>query len=241
MVFVALSFRYWSQYSDQDKAYDASKNFANFQWDIGEVLHSLSGGDPVQLRKYLECLLKSGQFRDPDEMGMLIHALGDAYAHTYVDSIPTLGSPKQLRPNPNYMHERLYPPGFGHFFSGHLPDYIGNNPKKYGDYVDQLYDILSTRPDAGVAHPEWIAELKAGANALPGPGFADYFTGGSLNRGEVNFLKNLDGGYASSAFHFDPDDESRPTLSGRDKSQEPDFRQNLIDKIRNGVKGCCPK
>jgi len=173
-------------------------------------------------------------------MGLLIHALGDAYAHTYVDMNPTLGSPSRLRRNPHYKQERLYGPGIGHLLAGHTPDFIGHDPANYGDYVDQLYGILSALPNAGVPKPQWIAGLEDRANGFSGPSFSDFFKPEHLNGQEVAALRGLLGGYGESAYKYDPDSKDQPpTLPGM--QQDLNFRDTLIDKIKNGVKGCCPK
>jgi hypothetical protein len=69
-----------------------------------------------------------------------------------------------------------------------------------------------------------------------------FIQGGSRNESEVNLLKNLSGGFASSAFYdvFDPDKNPR-TLPGLDKNPPEPFRANLIEKIKQGLKCCKDK
>jgi hypothetical protein len=121
---------------------------------------------------------------------------------------------------------------------GHLPDYISDNRTKYGDYVDQLYSILRTSPEAGEPHPEWIDSLKAKAG-LQQAGVLDYFTTKYLNdKGEVGVLSGLNGGYDSSKFS----NRYRPEDGGtyEDMINSIDVRDDLIQRIKNGIKGCCP-
>jgi RHS repeat-associated protein len=215
----AFQFAYWSQYPDLDPKYDAIKSGS---LDVQQYLHSLTGGDPIKLRNYLGCLLKSDQF-SAAEKGILAHGFGDAYAHSY-----------QV---PFSKRQRLYSPGIGHFFSGHLPDYIASNPGKYGEYTNQLYGILSSTnsdPNA-VMHPEYITGLQNAANGLPKPYLADFFFNGTQDTVEAEVLRNLPGGYNGP---FTPESSKDP-LPGM--TQPAELMQGLIDKIKNGVAGCCPQ
>lgn len=199
----------------------------------------MAGGDADKLRAYLGCLLRSDQL-DASQKGILIHALGDAYAHSYVDRYQTLGSPKESRPNPHYGHEVLFAPPFGHFFSGHSPDYIANFPDKYGRYVDQLFDTLTALNAGATPHPDWIATLKAKAGDISKPGVLDFILEGQ-NEVEVNALLRLPGGYQESSHYgaYNPDTPAHSVLP--DKSRTSEFRDDLIEKIKNGLQDCCPK
>ena len=126
--------------------------------------------------------------------------------------------------------------GIGHGLAGHSPDYIGNYPGKYGAYVDQLYSTLTSIQGGGQPHPEWIDELKDTANSLPASGFLDFFSTKNRNRDEVNALMDLDGGYGESAHDFNPDS---PIKVLNDKKLTADDLKEILDKIRNGVAGCC--
>jgi hypothetical protein len=68
----------------------------------------------------------------PWEQGLIIHALGDAYAHTYPDEKGVL---------------HPYGPGIGHAFKNFpqfaSPDDIGNHAATYRNYVRALYGVLS--------------------------------------------------------------------------------------------------
>jgi hypothetical protein len=181
---------------------------------------------------------------------MLIHALGDAYAHTYTDNNKFLGSPRNQRLNPNYGKDVLFPPRIGHFFSGHAPDFIGNNPKKYGEYVDQLYETMQSLNPGGNYDPSTINNLKLQAYLMPPSSLmSDVFTSDAQNENsnEAFRLGILSGGYYGSSNLFNPDGSVK-TL--RDTFTEQwnmpvdsifgDSRNSLIQKIKNGVSGCCP-
>ncbi len=107
----AFRLAYWSQYPDLDPNYDAIKAPLKDLYDVQEFLHSLTGGDAVKLRKYLDCLIKSGSLSpgEINELGVLIHPRGDASAHASPDSNDPnrwLGTPKQRMPNPTGIPEK---------------------------------------------------------------------------------------------------------------------------------------
>ena len=236
----AFQFAYWSQYPDQNQAFSATHNFFNGQWQVGEYLHSLTGGDPNKLRKYLECLLKSGKF-SIEEQGMLIRALGDAYAHTFVDTTKWQGSPKMGRPNPNYGKLVLFGPGLGHFWAGHNPDYIGNDPEKYGEYVDQLYETLKSLNPGGIYDPQGLDALKDAAYNLPqSDQLPDFGSTESQNGYETSVLSML-GGYDSSAYNsYDPDALNKIDKTIPGMEMDVNSRDKFINKLKDGVDGCCP-
>ena len=244
----AFQYAYWSQYPDQNPDFSAVHTSLTLKWEVGQYLHSLSGGDPVMLRQYLECLLKSGKF-SVEEQGMLIHALGDAYAHTSIDTAKFSGSGHGRVPNPNYGQLRSYGPGIGHLFDGHAPDYIGNNPSKYGEYVDQLYEVMQSLNPGGNYDPSMINNLKLQAYLMPPSNLAsDLGSTATQNGFEASMIGMLPGGYDGfTGQSYDPDDSSQPTLlpvqSGPEAyswTESGDFRNSLIDKIKNGVNGWCP-
>jgi hypothetical protein len=144
----------------------------------------------------------------------------------------------------------LFPPRIGHFFSGHAPDFIGNNPKKYGEYVDQLYETMQSLNPGGNYDPSTINNLKLQAYLMPPSSLmSDVFTSDAQNENsnEAFRLGILSGGYYGSSNLFNPDGSVK-TL--RDTFTEQwnmpvdsifgDSRNSLIQKIKNGVSGCCP-
>jgi RHS repeat-associated protein len=104
------------------------------QWlkDVQQLLHSLHGGDVAKRRGCLANLLK-----DPSlaiwERGLLVHAFGDSYAHTY----------QAGRAHKDFAYR--YP--YGHASTGdggHAPDIIANRPKLFQQYSRHLFDALNT-------------------------------------------------------------------------------------------------
>ena len=243
----AVDLAYWSQYPDEDAQYDAMKASPEMASDIKKYLHSLTGGDPEKLRKYLACLLKNPAFTEVGR-GLLIHALGDAYSHTYLADaiVPTNGPYFPTGPYmPMRKEETLYGPspflfGFniGHLTSGHTPDYIASNPKNYGAYVDKLYENLKAMNGGAAAHPEMLDALKNVANGFQKPGVYDYFSDtydNNQNLIESKALRDILGGYKGP---YKP--ETGALVVPRMKI-DPATMQNFMNAIKNGVKGCpCP-
>ena len=135
----AYELAYYSQLPDQVFSLDAyeqgKRNFiglADKQWtqEIFNWLHSLHGGGPAAVaarRKCLRSLLTApGSGLMPWEKGIIIHALGDAYAHTYTKDGQT------------YAYG--YP--WGHALASHVPDEIGQNFSEYEAYIRALYNDL---------------------------------------------------------------------------------------------------
>lgn len=241
----AWQLAYWSEYADKDAAFDAIRSLGDEDHiDVQKYLHSLTGGDPTKLRTYLACLLKAKaddgktEAFGLDEKGFLIHALGDTYAHAYDHVFVAVGPPQSARYIWKPIPEKLFPPHIGHFSDGHHPDYIAANPAKFGRYVDQLYGLLSSMNDGAVTHPEWIAGLKAAANNFRQPGLADFFSDNTQNGSESKEIRYLPGGFSeSSRSGYFPERESNPA-PGLTRGSE--FRATLIEKIKNGIGGCCP-
>jgi hypothetical protein len=129
---------YWTEYPDRDGRYDAIKGMLS--WDLGHSvqvwLHSLRGGDAAPVRASLENLL-SQKMGKPWAWGLLVHALGDSYAHSYL--VESNDSTEQ-------QHDELYSWPFGHAFAGHEPDVIANHKQKYKTYLEALYRALQ-QPD----------------------------------------------------------------------------------------------
>lgn len=140
---------FFSQYPDANKELDAIVNAAKnkipsesnkFTNDIVTKLHSLHGGGSEKIkqrRTEVENAIKNN-LKKPEEIwkaGLLIHSLGDTYAHTH----------KKFWTN----EEVAYGPATGHLADsifGEDPDLI-TSPKtkvKYLAYIDNLFSILKT-------------------------------------------------------------------------------------------------
>lgn len=140
---------YFSQYPDANKELDAIVNAVKnkipsesnkFTQDIVTKLHSLHGGDSEKIkqrRTEVENGIKNNLKKTDDvwKAGLLIHTLGDTYAHTY----------KKFWTN----DEVAYGPATGHLgdsIFGEDPDSV-TSPKtkvKYLAYIDNLFAILKT-------------------------------------------------------------------------------------------------
>jgi len=131
----ALELSWGSQFPDKRLRLEAIPAAFRYLWDnqaplIMEVLHSLHGGDQAAVtkrRQALRNLIKTyvSQWA-PWEVGIMIHAFGDSYAHTK-------GQPG---------HEKAYPSPTGHLPDGHDPDSVVLHPQKYLTYVEDLYACL---------------------------------------------------------------------------------------------------
>ncbi len=142
-----LTLAYYSQYPDLDLDYEAVAVSIKYilipwQWtwrnDITGGLHSLHGGgrSEIDMRrlKIRNALAKTITQTDMDWLsGLLIHAYGDAYAHTKGEL--------------NSDNEQAYGPWIGHAVSsllGNNPDNIKNptTEPKYFAFVNNLYQTI---------------------------------------------------------------------------------------------------
>jgi RHS repeat-associated protein len=129
----AFELAYYAQYPDEDFRYDAITAGWNlhlrspnreFHMLIQTVLHSLHGGNADDARRWRDCLskmIRNAQL-EPWKRGLLIHALGDAFAHT------KSGGPD---------NGAAYGPPWGHFPIT-TPDIPQNRPELFMHYVIRL-------------------------------------------------------------------------------------------------------
>lgn len=132
----ALELSWGSQVPDANRKFTAVSAAWNSLWNdhsksIMQTLHSLHGGNEQAVqrrRKNLKTLIAAALGRkEPDwKVGLLIHAYGDSYAHTYQKN----------------GKEVAYGIPHGHAGDGHTPDKIGEFPQKYLSYVTNLYQDL---------------------------------------------------------------------------------------------------
>lgn len=231
----AYKLAYFSQYPDEDPKFDAINS--GLDKNVQMYLHNLRGSDPSKVRAYLACLLKSSEFSE-EEKGILIHGLGDSYAHAHpVKSM----IPKWLGGKGDTGKESLYDPGVGHGPQGHTPDYIGNYPAKYGRYVDQLYSILKGQGQATEPpNPVLLESIKATANSFHKSAWTDKFGDPDKGQGkyEADALRNLKGGFGENPQVYVPEGgDNLAPFFGDPLSKT--FRDSLIEKIKKGVHGCC--
>jgi hypothetical protein len=139
---LAHGLAYYSQYPDIDYSYEAirqAKIIIDLDWQesIMGDLHSLHGGDAcaVQLRR---SHLRNGvaywyhlEGSEVWQTGLIIHALGDSYAHTEGEL--------------NSLDEKAYGRPFGHAVDsivGPDPDTIANFKPKAIEFATKLYGAL---------------------------------------------------------------------------------------------------
>ena len=138
----------WSQLPDEVAETDAMQASPNGEGDTGVVingakqilggstpwrnvvqntLHSLLGDDPQKQRTLISCMLKgrSGETLSLQEKGLLLHALGDAYAH--VDE----------------KTGKLFATGAGHAAKGTAPDSLYHNKRAALSYIQEQYTTFS--------------------------------------------------------------------------------------------------
>jgi RHS repeat-associated protein len=114
-------FAYLPDRIDEFTAYNAGQklirkkytdeNDKQYYLDVQEILHSLHGGDGAAAERRRQCLQKALKASGLTswQYGFILHALGDAYAHTKDD-------------------ESAYSSPWGHAADGDKPDIIGTNP-----------------------------------------------------------------------------------------------------------------
>lgn len=133
-----------SQVPDERKDFDAvwaaipTIFGSRFHRNLMSTLHSLHGGDEEAVKKRradLQALIRRliDSHAAPDwQVGLIIHAFGDSYAHTVEEAGKI----------------RAYGYPLGHALHGHGPDVIANDRQKYLEYASALYFGLTGRSDA---------------------------------------------------------------------------------------------
>jgi hypothetical protein len=168
----ALELSWGSQVPDANRQFTAVSAAWNSLWNshsrsIMRTLHSLHGGNEqaVMKRRHDLKVLVAGSLarKEPDwKVGLMIHAYGDSYAHTYL----------------KHGKEVAYGIPHGHAGDGHTPDKIGEFPEKYLAYVGQLYQDLGGHGDPVQRldrihrivrdHPDSNSGISAGVMAYAG-------------------------------------------------------------------------
>jgi RHS repeat-associated protein len=199
----AKALAYFSQLPDEDTDFDAThaglaraggiegeEFYKKNAWrkDVQEVLHSLHGGDSKKRRDCLKKLLLTGNLKDWQK-GLVIHAFGDAYAHTTLDDgkLVSYGGIAGHGISPTFLGWITNAMGLGNVF-GSNPDQIGNRNSTYRSYISALYGVLKT---AG-GDPSRLGGLES---------LADTFTrNNSSTEAEIAALRKLaiERGYDSS-------------------------------------------
>lgn len=120
----------WLRYSAPPVTFWGSVTHWGYRHRIIAILHSLHGGnesDVAARRERLSRLIGDADPAGPDyywTTGLLLHALGDSFAHTRTDG-------------------QAYGELYGHAFDGHTPDNIGERSELYLAYVETLHEALA--------------------------------------------------------------------------------------------------
>lgn len=120
----------WFRFSAPPLTFWGSVTDWGYRHRIIGVLHSLHSGDAgavTHRQQSLASAIARADQGDPDyywQTGLMLHALGDSFAHTRVDGT---------------AYGELY----GHAFDGHTPDIVGERPELYLTYVQTMFDALS--------------------------------------------------------------------------------------------------
>lgn len=158
----ALELAWGSQIPDANRRFTATSAAWDALWQgrsksIMRTLHSLHGGGPAEVRKRrddLDALIRDAlRQKEPDwKVGLMIHAYGDSYAHTYVRE----------------GKEHAYGIPFGHAGDGHAPDKIGLFGQKYLSYVSRLFKALGGSGDAQLSLGRLFQIVCDSSGDLPG-------------------------------------------------------------------------
>lgn len=119
---------------------DGKKRRISDEWRIivEQVLHSLTGGSSETQRiKTVNALGSNDIAADSPKFGMLLHRLGDTFAHSIIDNEKELYASEA---NQEYSLSKL-----GHFWDGHAPDYPYLRSALFIKYLDKLYDVLAEK------------------------------------------------------------------------------------------------
>ncbi|QDT22402.1 RHS repeat domain-containing protein [Gimesia chilikensis] len=127
-----------------------------FAYNVIEIIHSLHGGGPKDVRIRKEKLKKliidsKREQRKIWEVGYIIHAFGDAYAHTFVSNNQETRVKQPLSEKDSPRHAFSAP--LGHLNTGpintsdygHAPDIIPYDIENYVKYVNALAEALAKR------------------------------------------------------------------------------------------------
>jgi RHS repeat-associated protein len=140
--------------------------------DIGDYIHSLGLRDLEEITARRECLcrlLQGDEGRpEPWQMGFLLHALGDAYAHTWVGRNDIYSHRGPVVSGSGAGFTVGYPSLIGHAADGNWPDIIGNRPGLYVNFLDYLQGCL---PGGGLKtiQPTGLREHILGTSPLLSP------------------------------------------------------------------------
>ena len=134
------------------------RRFNPWAADVQNYLHSLAGMDADKRRIILRKVIQSSS--DDTEIGLLLHAFADSYAHSYKKGIyksvkrSSVSKMKGKIRKKVGEYDMLYPEGVGHGATaathgrgGSSPDAIGYHHEAYKRYVLDLYRTMGGEGD----------------------------------------------------------------------------------------------
>ncbi len=155
----SLWLSFYSEYPDESKDFSATGQFFNFgkEWRgfIYNKVHSLHGGNYKEIKKRRSDLKNSisKALTEPNirKAGLLIHALGDSYAHT--------------KGKLNTIDEKAYGETIGHGLASlcfHDPDkaFRISNRDKYIEFITELFNLLKTENADEVKFRNYVKQVK---------------------------------------------------------------------------------
>ncbi|MDO3663401.1 DUF6765 family protein [Acinetobacter higginsii] len=160
----AVVLAYFSQYPDIDEEFNAVNQFPKIlsgkRSFVMEKLHSLHGGDATEVRQrrlklrlLIEQHLSSGEFW---KAGVLIHSLGDSYAHTK----GTFGTSDEEAYGPLIGHGL---PSIGDKIPGFNldPDDLDRKVvrEKYIAYINDLFEIMDRGNGDKVGFEDFVKNI----------------------------------------------------------------------------------
>jgi hypothetical protein len=155
----SLWLSFYSEYPDESKDFSATGQFFNFGEDwrsfIYNKVHSLHGGNHKKIQKRRSDLKNAiaQALNEPNirKAGLLIHALGDSYAHT--------------KGKLNTTEETAYGEIVGHGLASicfHDPDkaFRISNRDKYIEFITELFELLKTENADEVKFRNYVDQVK---------------------------------------------------------------------------------
>lgn len=232
----AFRLAYYSQYPDERRATTAYANPRDFLMrmarresrtelrNVQETIHSLHGGSGEEVNRVrtgLQDAVADGNVND-ETRGIVIHALGDSYAHTRrVEARDASGVVTGTE-------EQAYgsPLGHGAQRQPNAPDVISNRPELFGEYVTALADALS-RVSGEKVNQQQLDGIRKVVTGLP--------PGGNDGRADTAALRGL----AQNEFGYV--DPYAPETSPEATSERlPDLTQEQVnatmEEIRNRIR-----
>jgi hypothetical protein len=205
---------------------------ASWTSDITSILHSLHGGGPAEVIKRRQCLKQMLQSKTLKlwEQGFIIHALGDAYAHTF------LGKDEKWHAFPSPM-------GHGaESARGRTPDSIGHNYANYVDFVDALYEGLAGQVPPDDAVKLRLSDIKFWARQAGKENWKLGLTGGISDQSmqaESREMQKRAQAMGLGDVYYDPIGGHLPEYYGDRTRSYPKPEKGDVQKLMDKIKDAC--